>query len=76
MTIELTDDEKYVVVVQHIKNLNYTFFNLRLSLNEANAIALPNQETINNLNLQINDANAQLAVVQQELSSLNPTPQA
>jgi hypothetical protein len=74
MAIELTNDEKMMVVTQHIKNINYSLYNLNLSLNEARAIAVPNQDTINGLILQINDANAQLAVLQQEQSSLQPDP--
>ena len=73
MAIDLTDDEKLMVVTQHIKNLNYNLYNLNLSLNEAKAIAVPNQDMINGLNLQVNDVNAQLAVLQQEQSTLQPT---
>ena len=73
MAIDLTDDEKLMVVTQHIKNLNYNLYNLNLSLNEAKAIAVPNQDMINGINLQVNDVNAQLAVLQQEQSTLQPT---
>jgi hypothetical protein len=75
MSIELTDVEKANIVDQHLKNLGYTLYNLNLSLREANAVAIPNQESVNSLTLQINDVQAQMSALQTELASLNLTTQ-
>lgn len=71
MSTELTDIEKATVVDQHIKNLGYTLYNLNLSLREAQAVAIPNQDTVNSLNLQVSDVTAQIAVLEAELATLN-----
>jgi hypothetical protein len=71
MSNELTTDEKISIVDQHLKNLQYTRYNLELSVKEANAAAVPNTATIDSLTLQMSDIDAQSAVINTELTTLN-----
>jgi hypothetical protein len=71
MSIELTDQEKAGIIEQHMKSLEFSEYNLNLSVLEVQAMAVPNQENLDNLTLQLSDLAAKKAVLQQELSSLN-----
>lgn len=70
MTIELTNEEKAGVVEQHLKSLAFNEYNLVLSIEEANAAAVPNETNITALNLQLDDIRAQKTALQGELASL------
>jgi hypothetical protein len=70
MTIELTAEEKIIIVQQHIKTFAYAEYNAILSLAEAQAVATPNTENIASLNKQLQDVTAQKQVLQDELDSL------
>ena len=70
MTYELTNQEKISVVNQHLKTLEYSAFNLSLSVIEEEAATIPNAENISNLNLQIAEVNAKKTALLAELEEL------
>ena len=70
MTYELTNQEKADIVTQHIKNVEYSLFNLGLSLVEEQAVATPNAENIASLNSQITELNAKKTALLAELADL------
>jgi len=70
MTLELTNDEKVQIIEQHLKNLIYARYNTALNLKENQAVATPEQSTIDSLNLQISDLDAKQAVLESELAKL------
>ena len=70
MAIELTNEEKTGVIEQHLKNLAFSKYNLEVSVQEAEAITIPNQSVIDSLSLQINDIDSQKAALTAELDSL------
>lgn len=70
MTYQLTNDEKAAIVSQHIKNLEYSIYNLQVSLVEENAVASPDAEQISSLNSQIAEANTKKTALLAELDEL------
>lgn len=70
MTSILTNEEKSGIISQHIKNIEYSLYNLTLSLIEENAVSAPAADKIASLNDQIEDLNAQKTALESELSSL------
>lgn len=70
MTYELTNQEKIDILNQHLKNLEYSAFNLSLSVLEEEAAATPNAANIASLNSQISEVNAKKTVLLAELSEL------
>lgn len=70
MSIELTNEEKTRVVLQHIKNVAYSEYNLTLSLVEAQSVLEPNTELVLSLTKQLEDSVAQKQALQDELDSL------
>lgn len=70
MTVEITNEEKITIVEQHMKNLNYNKYNLNVTLLELNALASPDQTSIDNILLQISEIDAKLSVLEQEKTSL------
>jgi hypothetical protein len=70
MTLTLTNEEKAAVVTQHIKNVEYSIYNLELSVIEENSITSPDATKISSLNEQLNDLALQKTALSSELSSL------
>jgi vacuolar-type H+-ATPase subunit I/STV1 len=70
MSTILTNEEKSGIISQHIKNVEYSLYNLSLSLIEENAVSSPDEDKISSLNDQIADLNAQKTALQSELSNL------
>jgi hypothetical protein len=68
MTYELTNEEKEAVVNQHLRSLEYSKYNVQVSIKVENAVAAPNATTISDLNIQLADINAKLAVLAEELA--------
>ena len=66
----LTNEDKLSIIDQHIKNVEFSKYNLELSLIEENAVANPDATTISSLNAQIVSANAKLAALESEKSAL------
>ena len=70
MTLTLTNEEKAAVVTQHIKNVEYSIYNLELSVIEENAVSSPDAGKISSLADQITDLSAQKTALTTELSLL------
>jgi len=66
----LSNEEKLAVVNQHIKNVEYSQYNLELSLIEENSVASPNADAIASLNSQMLEVTAKLAALEAEKSAL------
>jgi hypothetical protein len=71
MTVELSNEEKVNIVTQHIKNVEYSLYNLNLSLIEENAVSSPDAAKIISLNDKIADLDAQKVALQTELTNLS-----
>ena len=70
MTYELTNEEKAAIVNQHIKNLEYSIYNLQVSLVEENAVSAPDAAKVSSLNSQISEANTKKTALLAELDEL------
>lgn len=70
MTYELNNQEKAEVVNQHLKNVEYSLFNLNLSLVEEQAVATPNTVNIAAINSQITEMTAKKTALLAELADL------
>jgi hypothetical protein len=68
---DLTNEEKSVIVLQHLKNIAYSEYNAILSLAQEQALSEPNQSNVQNLTNQISDIVAQKQILQDELDSLS-----
>lgn len=68
---ELTNEEKSVIVLQHLKNIAYSEYNAVLTLAQEQALVVPNQKNIQTLTNQLSDILAQKQVLQDELDSLS-----
>jgi len=53
VSYELTKEEKTLIINQHLKNLEYSKYNLRISLLELNSDANTKVEHIENLQSQV-----------------------
>lgn len=53
MSYQLSKEEKALIINQHLKNLEYTKYNLRISLLELNSDANTKMEHIENLQSQV-----------------------
>lgn len=71
MTIELSDQEKYVIVNQHIKNCVTNIYNLQVSLISEQALDTPNEILLSNITEQINNEVKKQTALELELASLN-----
>lgn len=70
MTSMLTNEEKAAIVNQHIKNVEYSIYNVELSVVAENAVASPDADKITSLNNQLSDLTAQKTALEAELSAL------
>ena len=70
MSTILTNEEKSAIVSQHIKNIEYSIYNLEVSIIEEEAIESPDSDKISNLNSEITELNAKKAALTTELASL------
>lgn len=70
MTSMLTNEDKAAIVTQHIKNVEYSIYNLELSLIEENSVTSPDADKISSLNEQLDDLTSQKAALETELSKL------
>jgi hypothetical protein len=67
----LTNEEKSAVVTQHIKNVEYSIYNLELSVIEENSVSSPDATKISSLNGQVEDLEAQKTALNAELATLS-----
>lgn len=70
MTYELTNAEKQGIVEQHIKNLEYSLYNLEMSLLAENAVASPDADSVSKLTASISNAEAKKTALLAELDSI------
>jgi hypothetical protein len=70
MTIELTTEDKLIILDQHIRSVNYGLYGLELDLLEINATANPDAGQIANINTRIADSNAKKSALTEERNSL------
>lgn len=70
MTTLLSNEEKAVIINQHLKNLHYNKFNLEISIVEETAKATPETAALANLNTQIADFNSRITALEAELDKL------
>ena len=70
MTSMLTNEEKSAIVNQHIKNVEYSIYNIELSVVAENAVSSPDADKIASLNNQLSDLTAQKTALEAELSAL------
>ncbi len=68
---DLTNDEKKMILSQHIKNVKTNIFNLQVSLIAENALENPDQNIVNNLNSQIAKEELKKTALLQEYATLN-----
>ena len=71
MSTTLTNEEKIAIVSQHLKNVEYSLYNLALSLIEENSVSSTDADKISSLNSQIADLNLQKTALTTELSTLS-----
>ena len=69
MTYVLTNEEKAAIVNQHIKNLEYSKFNLELSLVEENAAT--SSDSIVSLESQLAELNLKKTALLEELAKVD-----
>jgi cell division protein FtsL len=67
----LTKQDKIQIIESHKKNLDYTRYNLEVSLLQENARVKINQVAIDTLEEQIDEIDAQQAVLDAEIVSIN-----
>lgn len=67
----LSNEEKVSIIDQHTRNIEYSKYNLEVSLIEENAVTEPNQEAIDSLNSQLADLNVKLSALDAEKVSLS-----
>lgn len=68
--MELTNQEKRNIVIQHIKNIMLNIYNLQLRLIEEGAIDPINQSNIDALNKQLLIENSKVQALEEELARL------
>jgi len=70
MSTILTNEEKAGIVTQHIKNIEYSIYNLEISVIEEEAVESPDAEKISTLNSDITELNTKKAALTTELATL------
>ena len=70
MTYELTNDEKRNIINQHLRNLEYSKFNVEISLVEENADPSPDQENLDSLTGQLDTINGKMEALVAELAAV------
>ena len=70
MSTILTNEEKAGIVNQHIRNIEYSLYNLEISIMEEESVQNPNAEQIATLNVDITELNAKKTALVAELASL------
>jgi 16S rRNA G1207 methylase RsmC len=70
MTAQLSNEEKISVVNQHKRAIEYSKYNLTVSLIEENAVLNKDQDAIDSLTAKIADHDGKLSALDAELDSL------
>lgn len=67
----LTNEDKISIINQHKKNVEYSKYNLEVSIIAENAVTSPDQEAIASLNEKISDLNKKITALNSEIDSLS-----
>lgn len=67
----LSNEEKISIINQHKKNVEYSKYNLQISLIEENAVTSPDQDAIDSLNDKIVEINKKITALDAEIASLS-----
>jgi outer membrane murein-binding lipoprotein Lpp len=67
----LTKEEKAQIISSHIKNLNYTRYNLEIDIIQENAKVSPSSSALTSFNAQIDEVDNQIAALQTQLTAVN-----
>jgi hypothetical protein len=71
MTINLTKEEKAQIISSHIKNLNYTKYNLEIDIVQENAKTTPSESALTNFNTQTDEVENQISALEAQLTAVN-----
>jgi hypothetical protein len=71
MTVNLSNEDKISVVNQHKRAIEYSKYNLTVSLIEENAVLNKDQDTIDSLTAKIADHDGKLSALDAEIDSLS-----
>jgi hypothetical protein len=71
MSYELSNEEKTSIIEQHLKNLEYSKFNLEMSLVQELAVTNPQQTVINSLQAQLDEIITKNTKLLEELAKIN-----
>lgn len=66
----LTNEEKVAIIDQHKRTVEYSKYNLQVSILEENAVDTPNADTVDSLNNQIAELDKKLAALDAEKEDL------
>lgn len=66
----LTNEEKIAIIDQHKRTVEYSKYNLQVSIIEENAVDVPNTDTIDSLNSQIAELDKKIAALNAEKEAL------
>lgn len=66
----LSNEDKTSIINQHKRNIEYSKYNIQLSILEENSLTSPSASIINGFNAQIAELDSKLAALDQELASL------
>lgn len=71
MSVQLSNEDKIAIIESHMKNLQYSKFNLEISVIEESAKKEPGDIAIASLNTQIDDIDKQISALQQEYNKVS-----
>jgi hypothetical protein len=71
MTYELTNEQKTDIVNQHLRSLEYSIYNIQLSVIEEESRTTPEESMLQSLNASLTDLNAKKTALLNELASIN-----
>lgn len=71
MTYELTNEQKSDIINQHLRSLEYSIYNIQLSVMEEESRTTPEESMLQSLNSSLTDLNAKKTALLNELASIN-----
>lgn len=71
MSYELSAAEKITIISQHLKNLEYSRYNLEISLIEESADISPDDSELEKIKLNISRVAAKIAALEKEIEDIS-----
>jgi hypothetical protein len=71
MVYTLTNAEKADIIDQHLKGLEYSKFNLEITLVEESSVPEPKESIVNDIQSQLDDVNLKIVSVLAELAKVS-----